>query len=265
MNNTVLEIQDLNIQFTQYERGLRRRELHPVRGLSCIVREGEMAAVVGASGSGKSLLAHAVMGTLPYNCKISGRILYRGEILGPERLARLRGKEIALIPQGVSCLDPLMRVGSQIRKGRKDPASWEKCRILLERYGLGAETERLYPFELSGGMARRVLIAAALMGEPRLILADEPTPGLEPSTARRVMGHFREMASDGAAVLVITHDLNLALQTADRLLVFYDGGIIEDLRPEEFLSENGRKQAYTEALYQAMPENGFHVWEEGHL
>ena len=262
MKSTVLEIRDLNIRFIQYGRGLQRRELHPVQDLSCLVREGELAAVVGASGSGKSLLAHAVMGTLPYNCRVSGTILYQGKALTREYVEKLRGKEIALIPQGVSCLDPLMRVGSQIRKGAEDPESRAKCRNLLERYGLGSETERLFPFELSGGMARRVLIASALMGSPKLILADESTPGLEMSTARRIMGHFREMASEGAAVLVITHDLDLALQTADRLLIFYEGKVIEEITPADFLSDGGRKEAYTEALYRAMPEHGFHVWKE---
>ena len=104
-----------------------------------------MAAVVGASGSGKSLLAHAVLGIMPYNCRVSGEILYRGELLTQERLNQLHGKEIALVPQGVSYLDPLMKVGEQIRKGRKDSASIERCRHLLARFGLGAETEELYP------------------------------------------------------------------------------------------------------------------------
>ena len=94
------------------------------------------------------------------------------------------------MPQGVSCLDPLMKVGDQIRKGKTDAESRGRCRELLARYGLGPETETLYPFELSGGMARRVLIAAALMDRPRLVIADEPTPGLESSTARRVVGAF---------------------------------------------------------------------------
>ena len=261
--DTVLEISGLNIYFTRYERGLRRRELHPVRELSCRVRRGELAAVVGASGSGKSLLAHAVMGILPYNCKTSGSISYRGQELTKEYPAGLRGSKIALVPQGVSYLDPLLRVGDQIRRGKRDEKSRESCRRLLARYGLGPETEEMYPFELSGGMARRVLIASALMGEPELIIADEPTPGLELRTARRVMGHFREMAQSGAAVLLITHDLELALETADRILVFYEGQIIEEVLPEDFKRGENLRQPYTRALYRAMPENGFQIWKEG--
>ena len=155
-DKTVLEVRSLGISFTQYDRGLRRRELNPVKKLCFTLNQGEMAAVVGASGSGKSLLAHAVLGIMPYNCRVSGEILYRGELLTQERLNKLRGKEIALVPQGVSYLDPLMKVGEQIRKGRKDSASIERCGHLLARFGLGAETEELYPFELSGGMARRI-------------------------------------------------------------------------------------------------------------
>lgn len=258
----VLEIKNLDLYFTQYDRGLRRKELHPVRGLSCCVNGKEMTAVVGASGSGKSLLAHAVLGILPYNCRVSGSIEYCGGLLDERRLSALRGGEIALIPQGVSYLDPLMKVGEQIRKGKRDRASREKCRQLLERYGLEPETENMYPFELSGGMARRVLIAAALMGEPKLVIADEPTPGLELKTARRVVGHLREIAENGAAVLLITHDLELALETADRILVFYEGRILEEVDPQDFKDGKNLKEPYTQALYRAMPEHGFQVWED---
>ncbi|NBI70511.1 ABC transporter ATP-binding protein [Clostridiaceae bacterium] len=261
-NGILLEIRDLHITFTQYDRGLKRRHLHPVRGLGCQVERGRLTAIVGASGSGKSLLAHAIMGILPYNCCMEGRIYYDGQLLDEKRLAALRGNEIALVPQGVSYLDPMMRVGQQIRGGRRDAAARETCRGLLERYGLGPETERLYPFQLSGGMARRVLIASALMGDPRLIIADEPTPGLDAHTARRVAGHFKELACEGAAVLLITHDLELALECADRILIFYEGNIIEEADPGDFREGKNLKEPYTQALYRAMPENGFHVWEE---
>ena len=258
----ILEIRDLNLYFTQYDKGLRQKELHPVRGLSCHVDGGELTAIVGASGSGKSLLAHAVLGILPYNCRVDGEMRYCGEPLNEQRLLNLRGSEIALIPQGVSYLDPLMRVGEQIRQGKKDKASQEKCLALLARYGLDPQTEKLYPFELSGGMARRILIASALMGEPKLVIADEPTPGLEFPTARRVAGHLKEIAENGAAVLLITHDLELALEAADRILVFYEGRILEEVRPQDFRAGENLKETYTQALYRAMPEHGFHVWEE---
>lgn len=258
---TILEVRRLGISFTQYGKGLSRRTLNPVKNLNLALREGEMTAVVGASGSGKSLLAHAILGIMPYNCRVSGEILYRGEKLTEKRLKTLRGGEIALVPQGVSYLDPLMRVGEQVRKGKKDGVSRERCRKLLSRFGLDEAAEQLYPFELSGGMARRVLIASALMENPRLVIADEPTPGLELNTARRVMGHFREIAGEGAAVLFITHDLELALETADRIMVFYEGEIIEEVTPEDFGSPERLMHPYTRALYYAMPEHGFAVPE----
>ena len=228
MEKPILKIQNLNLYFTQYARGLRRRELHPLRDFSCKLFSGELTAVVGASGSGKSLLAHAILGILPYNCRMEGKISYQGEVLDETRLAGLRGNGISLIPQGVSYLDPLMRVGDQICGGRKDEATRAKCRQLLKRYGLDESVEKCYPFELSGGMARRVLMAAALMQEPRLIVADEPTPGLEAMTARHVIRHLKEMAQDGAAVLLITHDLELAIEMACQRMTEEDMQALEE-------------------------------------
>lgn len=261
-NECLLEVRNLAVSFSQYGRGLKRRILHPIRDLSLFVRKGEMTAVVGASGSGKSLLAHAVLGILPYNCRMDGELFYKGQVLDRERIHALRGNEIALIPQGVSYLDPLMKIGPQIRNGKNNKASRLKCQELLGRYGLEPQVEALYPFELSGGMARRVLIASALMEEPDLVIADEPTPGLDQKTALRVIRHFKEISDAGAGVLLITHDLELAVQTADRILVFYEGAVIEEAMPEQFQSEARLKHPYTKALYRAMPEHGFAVWNE---
>ena len=155
---------------------------------------------------------------------MEGEIRYDGERLTPGRVEALRGREIVLVPQGVTYLDPLMKVGPQIRRGKRSPEARAKSRSVLERYGLGAETEELYPFELSGGMARRVLISTAVMETPRLVIADEPTPGLDARAAGRILGHFREIADAGAGMLLITHDLELALTIADRVVVFYAGG-----------------------------------------
>lgn len=253
----LLEVEHLEVSFLQYERGWRQKTIVPIRDLSLSVHPGEMVAVVGSSGSGKSLLAHAVMGLLPYNGSWKGEIRYRGEPLTEKRLKKLRGREIVLVPQSVSYLDPLMKAGEQVRKGKKDPESREKCRKVLARYGLGPETEERYPFELSGGMIRRVLIATAVQEEPRLVIADEPTPGLHMEAARRVMGHFREIADGGAGVLVITHDLELAVETADRIVVFYAGTNLEEASAEDFSSEKSLRHPYTRALYRAMPDHGF--------
>ena len=213
----VLQIKGVSISFTQYSGGLRQRTLPVIRDLSLTVRPGQVVAVVGASGSGKSLLAHGILGLLPYNSRMEGKILYEGAPLTAKRAAKLRGKEIALVPQGVTYLDPLMKVGAQLCRGRRDAETKARYRAALQRYGLGPETEELYRFELSGGMARRVLIASAGAEQTRLIIADEPTPGLDARAAARVSsGISKELAEEGAGVLLITHDLELALTIADR-------------------------------------------------
>ena len=255
----ILKIEHLSVSFTQYDRGARRRQLHVVKDLSLAVMPGQIAAVVGASGSGKSLLAHSILGILPYNSRAEGTILYDGDPLTQKRAKALRGREIFLIPQGVTYLDPLMKVGPQLRKGRKDAGTEERYRAALLRYGLGPETEELYPFELSGGMARRVLIASAVTEKPRLIIADEPTPGLDARSAKRILGHFRELADEGAGILFITHDLELALTVADEVTVFYEGETIEQAKAADFEKVENLRHSYTRALWHAMPEHGFRV------
>lgn len=258
---TVLKIEHMNIVFTQYDRGMHQTELPVIRNLDVEVRRGEVVAVVGSSGSGKSLLAHGVMGVLPYNARMGGDIQYLGEKLTKERIEKLRGKEIVMVPQSISSLNPLMKIGPQIRKGKKDPASQVKLKAIFRRYDLEEKTEELYPFELSGGMNRRVLISTAVMEEPRLVIADEPTPGLDKKTAKRAMEHFRNLADIGAAVLVITHDLELALETVDRIAVFYGGTTIEEARAEDFKREKNLRHPYTKALWRAMPRHGFQYIE----
>ena len=152
-----------------------------------------------------------------------------------------------------------MKVGSQLRKGRKDAGTEERCRAALSNTRSSAETEELYPFELSGGMARRVLIASAVTEKPRLIIADEPTPGLDARSAKRILGHFRELADEGAGILVITHDLELALTVADEVTVFYDGETIEQAKAADFEKVENLRHPYTQALWHAMPEHGFRV------
>lgn len=257
----ILQIDHLSVYFTQYDRGFRKRETAAVRDLSLVIEPGQIIAVAGASGSGKSLLAHSILGILPYNSRMEGEIRYKGELLSKERAEKLRGREIFLIPQGVTYLDPLMKVGDQVRRGKRDEGTKQRCREALERYGLGRDTYEMYPFELSGGMARRVLIASAVTGDAELIIADEPTPGLDARAAGRILGHFRELADEGAGVLFITHDLELALSTADEVAVFYEGKTVEKVKAEDFDDPDKLRHPYTRALWHAMPEHGFYAPE----
>ena len=256
---TILSVEHLMISFSQYERGWRKIQLPVIRDLSINIKGHEIVAVVGSSGSGKSLLAHAVMGLLPANASWKGRIAFKGEELTGKRVKELRGRKMVLVPQSVSYLDPLMKVGDQVRRGHKDGISRARSREVLGRYGLGEDTEELYPFQLSGGMTRRVLISTAVMEKPELVIADEPTPGLHISAARRVLSHFREIADGGAGVLLITHDLELALQVADRIVVFYAGTNVEEAAVSDFQKEERLRHPYTRALYRAMPSHGFEV------
>ena len=256
---TILSVEHLMISFSQYERGWRKIQLPVIRDLSINIKGHEIVAVVGSSGSGKSLLAHAVMGLLPANASWKGRIAFKGEELTGKRVKELRGRQMVLVPQSVSYLDPLMKVGDQVRRGHKDGISRARSREVLGRYGLGEDTEELYPFQLSGGMTRRVLISTAVMEKPELVIADEPTPGLHISAAKRVLSHFREIADGGAGVLLITHDLELALQVADRIVVFYAGTNVEEAAVSDFQKEERLRHPYTRALYRAMPSHGFEV------
>lgn len=261
MKETILKIEHMNISFSQYGKGLRQVELPVIRDLDVEVKAGEMVAVVGSSGSGKSLLAHGVMGILPYNARMGGTMWYRGEPLTQERIRKLRGKEILMVPQSLSYLDPLMKTGEQIRNGKKDEKSKKKLKEIFQRYHLKEEVEEKYPFELSGGMSRRILISTAMIEEPHLVIADEPTPGLDLAMAKRAMSHFRGLADMGAGVLVITHDLELALEVADRIVVFYAGTTVEEANVSDFQQENTLRHPYTKALWRALPQNGFQFIE----
>lgn len=251
----------MSVGFSRYGKGMSRRALYTVHDLSVTVEAGEIVAVVGASGSGKSLLAHAVMGILPRNAFCSGEVLFRGALLDERLLKKIRGKELTLVPQGASHLDPLMKVGNQLRKGRRGAEAQMLSRETLAQYHLGAEIQALYPFELSGGMSRRVLISTATMERPALILADEPTPGLHRQAARQVLSHFRELADGGAGVLLITHDLEAALEVSDRVTVLYGGTALEETGAENFRSEETVYHPYTKALLRALPQNGFQPWD----
>jgi len=253
--NAVLAIHDLNIKFKQYKQGLKQEELEVISGLSAEVYAGEILAVVGASGSGKSLLAHAVLGILPHNAVTGGTMTYCREALTPERQAQLRGKEIALIPQSVTYLDPLMKVGPQVRGIYGTP---EAQRQVFQKYQLDLLTAEMYPFQLSGGMARRILVATAVIGDAKLIIADEPTPGLHPDIAEETLRHLRELADEGRAVLLITHELDLAFKIADRIAVFYAGMTIETAPAQDFVTgKDALRHPYSKALWAALPQNGF--------
>ena len=256
-NETLLEIHDLSVSFRMYDGGLEQKELQVISDLHLTVRPGEIVAVAGSSGSGKSLLASAILGILPSNATVRGHLHYKGQQLTPEIQSRLRGREIALVPQSVAFLDPLMKVGKQV-DGHKKPYPTEKRRGLFKRFALPEKTESLYPFQLSGGMARRVLVSTALISDAELIIADEPTPGMSLDQALEALQMFREMADAGKAVILITHDIDLAFEFADRVAVFYAGTTVETAPAADFRKgADALRHPYSKALWRALPQNGF--------
>ena len=255
-NRTLLDVRSLSVSFRMYDRGLSQYELNVISDLSVTVREGEIMVIVGASGSGKSVLAHAVLGILPSNAVIGGEMDYDGAPLTDAVRKEKVGSEIIMIPQSVNYLDPLMKVGKQVRGVR---GSKERQEAAFRRYGLKDSVAEMYPFQLSGGMTRRVLISTAVVAESaKLILADEPTPGLSQDIAEETMRNFREMADEGKGILMITHDIDIALLCADRIAVFYDGRTVDEVDRDTFLAGgDALTHPYTKALWAALPQNGF--------
>lgn len=245
---------------------VRQEVLH---GLTLSVHEGEVLAVVGASGSGKTVLADALLGLYEPNAEVTGRIWFDGELLDAQGLAALRGCGIALVPQRVTYLDPRMRVAEQVQGAPRGATRAERAedrrarrvrqRELFEAYGFGSEVEDMYPYELSGGMARRVMLMCALMDSPRLIVADEPTPGLDLERAVHALDDLRAFADTGGSVLLITHDLELGLRVADRVAVFKDGTIVEETAAASFAAPDALCHPFSRALVASLPER----WDGG--
>jgi peptide/nickel transport system ATP-binding protein len=239
--------------------------LHALDGVDVRVDPGEVVAVVGESGSGKSTLAHAIIGLLPANGHVTaGSVVLGGaDITGlsEKALRRVRGRRAGLVPQDPTVsLNPVQRVGDQVGEalrvhGLADRRSARlKAIDLLERAGLPepAVRARQYPHELSGGMRQRVLIAIAIAAEPSLIIADEPTSALDATVQRRILDHLEGLIrGTGTGMLLVTHDLGVAADRADRLVVMSGGRIVETGRTADVLSNP--RQPYTHTLVNAAP------------
>lgn len=254
----LLEVKNMSISFKMYKEGLRQYRSQSVRDVSLRVDRGEILAIVGSSGSGKSLFAHGIMGILPENALMTGSIIFDGIKLDESLQRDLRGRRIALVPQSISYLDPLMKIGKQVQGVIGNKEARRRQRESFKRYDLCERSERLYPYQLSGGMLRRVLISTADQEDFDLVIADEPTPGLDLDLAMRTLKYFREFANRKKAVILITHDVDLALHVADRIAIFYAGTIVEIAPVEDF--QKGveyLRHPYTKALYMALPQNGF--------
>lgn len=228
-----------------------RVELHGntlLDGVELRVGNGERFGLIGESGSGKSLTLRAVLGLLPEQARLSGRISWRGRELlglGEAALGAIRGREIGLVLQDPStALDPLRRVGPQIVEGARRYGllgrtdAGRRAIELATEVGL-PEPERIvrrYPHELSGGQRQRVQIAAALSAEPALLLADEPTTALDTVTQARILDLLAQLSRQrGLSTLFVTHDLAVLRRAAERASVLEGGRVVEDAAVEQLL------------------------------
>lgn len=261
----LLEVNNLSISFTQYVQGLNRHESKVISDLTIDVGEGEIVAILGSSGSGKSLLAHSILGILPYNSNVTGEIKYEGQVLDQKLKEDLRGDEICLIPQSVNFLDPLMKVSEQAIGECKNEKEHDEKKLrqreVFSKYGLDESVDDMYPFELSGGMARKVLLSTALIGDPKLLIADEPTPGLDSQSVKETIEDIKNLRENGKGVLLITHEIDVALRTADRIAIFYSGYVIEINTVENFKNADNVLHPYSKALINSLPKNGFNLTE----
>lgn len=248
-----LEIDRVSVRFA-----LKGATVEAVNDVSLTLRPGECVALVGESGCGKTVLASALLGFLPGNAQTSGSArLGDVDLLAAsdhELATTVRGRRIGLVPQSpASHLTPVRTARAQLEEAaRVLGGDAEKA---AERAGLLPEHLDRYPHELSGGMAQRVANALALVGDPSLLIADEPTTGLDRDLVDGLLDEFRRLVDDGHAVLLITHDLAAAHRVADRIAVMYAGRIVEVGPAHEVLDSS--KHPYARGLANALPERDF--------
>ena len=244
-----------------------------VDGVSLAVDEGETVGLVGESGSGKSVTSLALMGLLPAEARVEGRIRFAGRDvlrMGDGERRAMRGREMAMVFQEpMSALNPVMRVGEQVGEavrahGRGISRAEVRRRVVgaLEEVGLGgsgaageAEAERRmrdYPHQFSGGQRQRIVIAMALVNRPRLVIADEPTTALDVTVQAQILALLRELRrAHGMGMLFISHDLPVVAQVASRVVVMRGGRVVEQGTTAEVLRQP--KEEYTRQLLASVP------------
>ena len=263
LNNreVILSVKDLKVNFRAYG-GL----VQAVRGISFDLYRGETLAIVGESGSGKSVSIRAIMGILANNAIIAdGSILYDGmdlTKLSEDDFHQIRGNRIGLIFQDpLSALNPIMKIGKQItevlhlhNKISKEEAK-NRALDLMRAVGIPDVEKRFdqYPFQFSGGMRQRIVIAIALAGDPEILICDEPTTALDVTVQAKILELINQIKKErNLSVIFITHDLGVVANMADRVNVMYAGKVVETGTAEEIFFEPAHP--YTWALLGSMPD-----------
>jgi peptide/nickel transport system ATP-binding protein len=260
----VLAVRGLSARFRMRD----GRHVAAVSDVSFDLAAGECLALVGESGCGKSVLASALLGLLPANAQTAGSAVVGGvELLGADErtLARtVRGRLVGLVPQSPAAhLTPVRTVGAQLAEtvraltGLRGPAAREAATAAAERAAFPADHLDRHPHELSGGLAQRAATAIALVGDAPLLLADEPTTGLDRALVDHTADELRRHADEGRALLLITHDLAAAERIADRVAVMYAGRIVELTAAGDFFGVPGPRHPYARGLLNALPEREF--------
>jgi peptide/nickel transport system ATP-binding protein len=257
----LLQIKNLQIGFKT-----QAGYVDAVRGIDITMNQGETLAIVGESGSGKSTSATSIIDLLPGTGKVTGgEILFEGRDLvkaGPAEMQSIRGREIGYVPQDpMSNLNPVWSIGFQVEEaikangvatGKREIR--ERAIEVLKEAGLSDAGDRLkqFPHQFSGGMRQRVLIGIGLSARPKLLIADEPTSALDVTVQRRILDHLETLTRDyGTSVLFITHDLGLAAERAEKLVVMYKGRVVESGPSKEILANP--QHPYTQRLVAAAP------------
>ncbi len=264
---SLLEVNNLNIEFVSES---HQKKIHAIKNLSFNIQPGEMLGVVGESGSGKSITNLAIMDLLGPNAKVSAeKCLFKNQIELiniPDRnvsMKKIRGKEIAMIFQDpMTALNPFLSVEFQIVEtilAHTDLSKKEaknKAIELLTTVGIPSPKDRLkaYPFELSGGMAQRVMIAMSLSSSPSLLIADEPTTALDVTIQKQILSLLKQLQEkQNMAIVLVTHDLGLVSEYSDRIQVMYAGEMVESGTTQQLLTKP--THPYTEALLHSRPRS----------
>ena len=256
---SLLQVEDLHVWF-QLAGG---RELHAVQGVSFAIVQGERFGLVGESGCGKTTTILALMGLLPPNASVAGRVLLDGENVlaqGESTISPHRWVDVAMVFQGaMNAFNPVQRIGDQIAEPMElygfaeGQQARRRVAELLERVGIPADRASRYPHEFSGGMRQRAAIAMALACNPKVLLADEPTTALDVMVQAQILELLVALANDfGLALVLVTHDLPIVAQVCGRAAVMYAGEIIET-GPMDALYHDPR-HPYTRLLFAATPD-----------